>query len=120
MAIQRRVNQLSQMREEVPDLRAIESAVSADFDTSFEAFVTGAGNPYIINGFALNMATNPIGGAASNLQVIVSAGSLMHVTASQSGTIYLVPAGTAPITLNAATVPNVSGAFVPGTNNYVG
>jgi len=120
MSIQRRVNWLSQMRVDTPDMRAIESAVSADFDASFEAFVTGAGNPYIINGFTLNMASNPIGGAASNLQVIVSNGALMHTTASQSGTIYLVPAGTPNVTLNAATVSNVSGAFVPGTNNYVG
>jgi len=120
MAITRRVNQLSQMREDVPDLKAIESAVSNDFDTSFEAFVTGSGNPYIINGFALNMASNPIGGAASNLQVIVANGALMHVTASQSGTIFLVPSGTPNVTLNAATVSNVSGAFVPNTNNYVG
>jgi hypothetical protein len=120
MSIQRRVSWISQARVDVPDMRAIESAVSADFDASFEAFVTGSGNPYIINGFALNMASSPIGNAASNLQIIVANGALMHTTASQSGTIYLVPSGTPNVTLNAATVPNVSGAFVPGTNNYVG
>lgn len=120
MAIIRRVNQLSQMREEIPDLRAIESAASGDFDLVAQSFISGTGNPYIINGFAINFAANPIGSAASNLQVIVANGSLLHTTASQSGTFFLVPAGTAPVTLNAATVSNVSGAFVPSSNNYVG
>lgn len=120
MSVQRRVNQLSQMREECSDLRAIESAASADFDTLIQSFITGAGNPYIVNGFALNMASNPIGGAASNLQVIVAEGALLHTTASQSGTFYLVPAGTPNVTLNAATVANVTGAFVPSSNNYIG
>jgi phage-related protein len=99
MAIIRRVNQLSQMREECSDLRAIESAASADFDLLAESFISGAGNPYIINGFAINMASNPIGGAASNLQVVVANGALLHTTASQSGTFFLVPAGTPNVVL---------------------
>ncbi len=120
MAIIRRVNQLSQMREECSDLRAIESAASADFDLLAESFISGAGNPYIINGFAINMASNPIGGASTNLQVIVSAGALLHTTASQSGTFFLVPAGTPNVILNAAVTPNVFGSFVPSSQNYVG
>jgi len=120
MAITRRVNQLSQMREDVPDLKAIESAASADFDLLAQSLISGASSPYVINGFAINMAANPIGGAASNLQVVVANGALLHTTASQSGTFYLVPSTAAPVTLNAATVSNVSGAFVPNANNYIG
>lgn len=120
MAIIRRVNQLSQMREEVSDLKAIESAACADFDLLAESLISGSGNPYVINGFAINMASNPIGGASSNLQVVVSNGSLLHTTASQSGTFFIVAAGTPNVVLNAATVSNVYGSFVPSSFNYVG
>lgn len=120
MAIIRRVNQLSQMREEVSDLKAIESAASADFDLLAESLISGAGNPYIINGFSINFASNPIGGASTNLQVVVANGALLHTTASQSGTFFLVPAGTPNVVLNASTVSNVFGAFVPSSLNYVG
>jgi hypothetical protein len=120
MAVQRRNNVLSQERIDCPAFRSIESAASADFDTLIQAFVTGAGNPYVINGFTINFASNPIGGAASNLQVVVASGSLFATTASQSGTFYLVPAGTPNVLLNAVTTANVSGSFVPSSNNYVG
>lgn len=120
MAIIRRVNQLSEMREECSDLRAIESAASGDFDLLAESFISGAGNPYIISGFTINMASNPIGGASSNLQVVVANGALLHTTASQSGTFFLVPAGTPNVVLNAATTSNVYGSFVPSSLNYVG
>src|SRR5271163_2795875 len=101
MAVQRRNNILSQERIDCPAFRSIESAASADFDTFIQALITGADNPYVINGFAINMASNPIGGASSNLQVVVSNGSLLATTASQSGTFYLVPAGTPNVVLNA-------------------
>ena len=120
MAIIRRVNALSQMRWECSDSRAVESAASSDFDLLATSFISGSGNPYIINGFDINWSSNPIGGAASSLQVIVASGALLHTTASQSGTFFQVAAGTPPVTLNAAVVPNVSGAFVPSSNNYVG
>ena len=120
MAVQRRNNILSQERIDCPAFRSIESAASADFDTFIQALVTGAGNPYVINGFAINFSSNPIGGAASNLQVVVANGSLLATTASQSGTFYLVPAGTPNVVLNAVTTSNVSGSFVPSSFNYVG
>jgi hypothetical protein len=108
------------MREDVPDLRAIESAASADFDLLAKSFISGAGNPYVINGFSINMASNPIGGASTNLQVVVANGALLHTTASQSGTFFLVPADAPNVILNAATVSNVYGSFVPSSFNYVG
>lgn len=120
MAVQRRNNILSQERIDCPAFRSIESASSADWDTFIQAFITGAGNPYVVNGFTINFGSNPIGGASSNLQVVVANGSLLATTASQSGTFYLVPAGTPNVVLNAATTPNVSGSFVPSSFNYVG
>src|SRR5271165_3804071 len=120
MAIIRRVNDLSQMRYEVPDLRAIESAASADFDLVAESFIAGLDSPYIINGFELNLTGPWVGTPASSLQVVVASGSLLHTTASQSGTFFVVQPGTPNVTLNAATVSNVSGAFVPSALNYVG
>lgn len=120
MSVQRRVNVLSQMRVDTPDFKAIESATSGDFDTFIQAFITGPEVPYVITGFEVNWAANPIGAAASNLQIIVANGALLATTASQSGTFYLVPTGTPPVTLNASLVSNVTGAFVPNANNYVG
>jgi hypothetical protein len=120
MAVTRRNNILSQERIDCPAFRSIESAASADFDTFIQAFITGTGNTYVINGFAINMASSPIGAASSNLQVIVSNGSLLATTASQSGTFFLVPAGTPNVVLNAATTSNVYGSFIPSSFNYVG
>ena len=120
MAIIRRVNQLSEMREEVSDLKAIESAASADFDLLAQSFIAGTENPYVINGFTINFASNPIGGASTNLQLVVANGALLATTASQSGTFFLVAPGTPNLVLNAATSSNVYGSFVPSSFNYVG
>lgn len=120
MAVQRRNNVLSQERVDVPAFKSIESASSADWDTFIQALITGAGNPYVINGFAISMTNSPIGNASSSLQVVVASGSLLATTASQSGTFYLVPAGTPNVILNAAITSNVYGSFVPSSYNYVG
>lgn len=119
MAVLRRTSFLSQQRVDVPDMRAIESAVSADFDQLAEAFVTGTSQGYVLRGFEISM-TGAIGGAASGLQMVVDPGALMHINASQSGTILMTPAGTPNQMLNGATNTNVNGAFVPNAINYVG
>lgn len=118
MAIQRRVNWLSQARVDVPDMRAIESAVSNDFDQLIQGLVTGTSQGYIIRGFNILMA-NAIGNAASSLLMQVDPGSVMHIKASESGTILNVPSGTSSQQLNAATNTNVIGAFTPNSINYV-
>lgn len=118
MAIQRRVNWLSQARVDVPDMRAIESAVSNDFDQLIQGLVTGTSQGYIIRGFNILMA-NAIGNAASSLLMQVDPGSVMHIKASESGTILNVPSGTSNQQLNAATNTNVVGAFTPNSINYV-
>lgn len=118
MAVQRRVNWISQQRVDVPDMRAVESAASNDFDQLIQGFVTGTVQGYFIRGFNLLMA-GAIGGAASGLQMNVDPGALLHIASSQSGTILMVPAGTAPQQLNSATNVIVDGAFAPSAVNYV-
>lgn len=119
MAVQRRVNWISQQRVDTPDMRAVESAASNDFDQLIQAFVTGTGNGYLIRGFEISMA-GAIGGAASGLQMLVDPGAIFHPNSSQSGTFYLVPSGTPAQQLNSATNTIVDGAFAPSAINYIG
>src|SRR5665213_1267742 len=97
MAVQRRQSFLSQQRVDIPMIRSVESAVGNDFDQIFQAFVTNdprssnadsSGSGYVLRGFSI-LNTNV--GAASGLQMVVDPGALMHITASQSGTTYMVP-----------------------------
>jgi hypothetical protein len=117
MSVQRRVNWISQQRCDLPDLRAIESATSNDFDQLIETMVT-ASQGYVMRGFNVLMA-NAIGNAASSLELLVDPGALLHINASQSGTILQVPTGTPNQQLNAATNTNVVGSFSPSSINYV-
>lgn len=119
MAVKRRVNWISQQRVDVPDMRAIESAMSNDFDELIKAFVTGTSQGYVLRGFEISMA-GAIGGAANGLSLIVDPGAIFHVTSSQSGTSLLVAPGTPPQQLNSATNTIVDGAFAPSALNYVG
>lgn len=119
MGVQRRVNWISQQRVNVPDMRALESAVSNDFDQLIQSFVTGTTQGYIMRGFEISMA-GAIGGAASGLQLLVDPSAVFHVASSQSGTFYLVPSGTPAQQLNSATNTIVDGAFAPSAINYVG
>lgn len=119
MAVQRRVNWISQQRVDVPDMRAVESSASNDFDQLIQAFVTGTSQGYILRGFEISMA-GAIGGASSGLQLIVNPGAVMHIASSQSGTVYMVPAGTPSQQLNSATNSIIDGAFAPSAINYVG
>jgi hypothetical protein len=118
MAVQRRVNWISQQRVDVPDMRALESAASNDFDQLIQSFVTGTSQGYILRGFEISMA-GAVGGAASGLQLLVDPGAIFHVTSSQSGTFLLVPTGTPAQQLNSATNTIVDGAFAPSAINYV-
>jgi hypothetical protein len=118
MAVQRRQNWLSQVRVDVPAMRSVESAVSNDFDQLIQAFVTNTTQGYIVRGFTIPMA-GAIGGAANGLQLIVDPGAVLHIKASQSGTVLMVPTGTPAQVLNAATNTNVQGAFAPSAVNYV-
>jgi len=81
--------------------------------------VTGTSQGYIVRGFEISMA-GAIGGASNSLQLVVDPGAVLHILASQSGTVLMVPPGTAPQVLNASTNTNVVGAFSPSSTNYVG
>lgn len=118
MSAKRRVNWISQQRVDVPDMRAVESAVSNDFDELLSAFVTGINKGYVLRGFEILMA-GAIGGAASGLQLSVDPGAVFHGTSAQSGTFYLVPSGSPAQQLNSATNSIVDGAFAPSSINYV-
>lgn len=118
MAVQRRVNWISEQRVDVPDMRAIESAASNDMDQLIQAFVTGTSQGYFLRGFNILMA-GAIGGAASGLQLSVDPGAVLHIASSVSGTVLMVPAGTLPQQLNSATNTIVDGAFAPSAVNYV-
>lgn len=119
MSVKRRVNWISQQRVDLPDLRSIESAASADFDTLFQSLITGTSQGYVLRGFEISMA-NAIGGAATSLQMIVDPGALIHIAASQSGTFLLVEPGTNAESLNAAINTTVTGSFTPNALNYIG
>lgn len=118
MAVQRRVNWISQQRVDVPDMRSVESAASNDFDQLIQAFVTNTTQGYFVRGFNILMA-GAIGGASNGLQLNVDPGAILHIAASQSGTVLMVPTGTPAQVLNAATNTNVTGAFAPSAVNYV-
>lgn len=118
MAVQRSVNWISQARVDVPDMRAVESSVRNDFDQLIQAFATGTTQGYVMRGFNILMA-GAIGGASNSLVLQVDPGALLHIAASQSGTILMVPAGTPNQQLNSATNTNVVGAFSPSAINYV-
>lgn len=118
MASKRRVNWISQQRVDVPDMRAVESAVSNDFDELLSSFVTGPNAGYVLRGFEIAMA-GAIGGAASGLQMLVDDAAVFHGQSSQSGTFLLVPVGTPPQQLNSATNVIVDGAFAPSAINYI-
>lgn len=119
MGVQRRVNWVSQQRVDVPDMRAVESAASNDFDQLMKAAFTGTAQGYFERGFEINM-TGAINSAAKNLQVIVDPGAVLHIAASESGTFMLVPPGTPNETLDSSTNSIVDGAFTPNAINYVG
>ncbi len=119
MAIQRRTNALSQERIDLSTWRAVESAVSNDFDQTVQAIITGTTQGYFLRGFNIEIAS-AIGGPANGLQLSVDPGAILHINASQSGTIYMVPTGTPNQTLNSATNTIVTGAFTPNAINYIG
>ena len=116
MSVGRRLAGYSGMRIDWPHLRSIESAVSHDFDMLTRGLMTGLNKPYLIRGFRLKIpqaATN-----ASNLQIEVADSVVLHSSATESGTILQVAAGTPDETLNAQN-PKVIGAFQANAINYV-
>lgn len=116
MAIQRQANLLGQQRVDVPHLRAMESAVAADFDTLAGRVLAGR-SPLVSQGFV--MVTTGIT-QADQLQLLVADSLLIHSEASESGSVFQVPSDRPAETLSATVSTRVSGAFTPSQVNYVG
>lgn len=117
MAVIRQQNWLGQQRVDLPHLRSLESAISNDFDILGGKMLSG-GSPLVLRGLTLS-TSGTIGQPAENLQLIVENALVLHESASEAGTIFSVPAGTAAETLS-ATNSKVTGSFVASTTNYIG
>jgi hypothetical protein len=114
--MQRQFNWQNAQRVDVPHLRLVESAVTADFQLLAGQILAG-GKPVVVRGFTIPVA-GVIGNPAANLSLLTAAGMLLHPTAAESGSVFSVPSSQAPEVLNASNA-KVKGSFVPGTN-YVG
>jgi hypothetical protein len=115
MSVLRQENWLGQQRVDIPHLRSIESAVAGDFDLLAGTILAGKA-PLVASGFYVFTTAVT---KAEALQVQVGDATLIHFYASESGSIFHVPADRAAETLS-STNPRVSGSFTPGQVNYVG
>jgi hypothetical protein len=116
MAVKRRFNPYSGIRVDIPHVRSLESAVSHDFDDMLRGMVTGLNRPLLIRGFDIQVPNAAIN--ASSLKVTVADSAVLHASATESGTIMVVPPGTAEETLDPGN-PRVQGAFQNGVANFV-
>lgn len=114
MSVIRSTNWLSQMRVDIPHLRALESSIVADFDLLAGNIMAG-GAGYVVRGFEI-----PFSGAisAEQLTLLVDGGALVHPNASDNGSLYFVPKGRAPEALSRSN-GKVKGSFTANTKNYV-
>lgn len=116
MAVIRQQNWLGQQRVDAPHLRALESAVANDFDVIAGDILAGGG-AYVTHGF--EVLTLDTGIPANTLMVRVAGATMLHPEASESGTIFKVPADRADETLEASN-GRVTGSFTSSSTNYVG
>lgn len=116
MAVKRRLKGYSGMRVDWPHIRSLESAVSFDIDSVLRGLVTGLNKPYLIRGFKVQIPDASI--PASSLQIEVADSAILHSSASESGTILTIPAGTPNEVLDNSNA-KVIGAFVNGVPNYI-
>lgn len=118
MALERTANLLGQQRVDIPHLRAIESAVRADFDLVM-GDITAGGEAQIVRGFRV-VTAGLVGAAVSTMQVEVEDSVLIHPLASVSGGVYRVGGGVDAEVMNPTTNTNVEGSWTSGTTNYLG
>lgn len=114
MAVLRQANFISSQRLDVPHLRALESSITADFDVLAGQIMAGQ-KGYVGKGFDITQ----VGVSPSSLLLNVGGGVIVHPLASESGSIFAVPADTLPEQLS-GTNPKVIGSFTANTTNYVG
>lgn len=115
MAIIRQQNWLGQQRVDVAHLRAIESAVCADFDLLAGRIVAGK-QAIVVSGFGLNnLGVTHV----SQLKLKVANSVILHFYASESGSIFAVPSDRPDEGLT-STNPRVMGQFAALQTNFVG
>ena len=117
MSVIRQTNILGQARFDVPHLRGLESSIAYDFDLLGGRIIGGEG-AFVVKGFEVLIAT-AIGAPATALQISVANSILLHYQASESGSIFSVPADRAVEVLNASNA-RLSGSFTASTVNYIG
>lgn len=117
MSVLRQANILGQQRLDVPHVRAIESSICADFDLLAGKVLAGE-RALVVRGFDI-ITTLAVGNAATDLQLNVANGIILHPTASEAGTIFSVPS-TASVEVLSNTNVNVTGGFTANQVNYVG
>lgn len=115
MSVLRQMNLLGQQRVDVPTLRALESSICADFDLLAGQILAGF-QPVVISGFDVVSAGVSM---ASELQLHVAGGTVVHYFATDSGSLFTTPSGRVNEALNGLNT-RVRGAFTPGQMNYVG
>ncbi len=117
MAVLRKFNALGQMRVDVPHLRAIESAISADFDVLAGRVMAG-GKPLVVKGFSV--ANQVLSGISANdLQINTADGIVINLNASEGGSFLWVPADRPVESLSPLTNLRVQGAWTDNATNYV-
>lgn len=117
MAIKRQGRFYSQERLSVPGIRAIESAVSADFDSVLRDMIAGSSTSYVLSGFKVNIGVSTFSQSADNLTLNTLNGSLLNTTGVESGTLLKVT-GSSAEALNSANA-RLTGAFIAGSTNYI-
>ncbi len=116
MAVIRENNWLGQQRLDVPQLRSIESSIRGDFDLLAGTIITGQ-QAIIVRGFALTSTT--VSSPATSIQVVVANSILSNFYATESGSMFVVPADRANETLTSLN-SKVIGSFTANATNYVG
>lgn len=115
MSVIRQFNVVGQMRWDGPHWKSIESSICGDFDV-LGGQVLGGESPLVVKGFTLTTT----GVLLATDLILNTAGSIaIHYRASESGSVFNVPADRATEQLN-STNPRVQGSFVPSQVNYVG
>ena len=117
MAIRRQNRLYSQQRLAIPQMKAIESGVSADWDSFLRNMWAGTTQPYVINGLTINIGAASFTQTADNLTLNSLNAVILNNTALESGTLLAIP-GFSAESLN-STNSRVVGSFVAGATNYV-
>jgi hypothetical protein len=107
-------NILESQRVDIPDFRAIESGVIADFKMLLQGLTNN--DPFILKGF--NIPVSGVNGPATSLQVVVDS-AVVWVPDNQDGAYLRVEPGISNEVLSSNNA-KVIGSFAPNQINYLG